>query len=107
IGGPTDVGVGANIVRAVPAPREGAVARPAAGETLARALPPAEHRNRSWPLQPEVITPPPPARPAPKIEPASEEAPAWPLQPQADAAPSTPPALTPRDTLAAVCDEAS
>jgi flagellar protein FliO/FliZ len=105
IGGPTDVVVEANIVRAVAASRDVALARPAAVEPLPRAIPLPDNGNGSWPLQPEAITPPPPpARPAPKIEPASDEAPAWPpLQPQAD----TPPARPQRDTLAALADELS
>lgn len=104
IGGPTDVVVEANIVRAVAASRDVALARPAAVEPLSRAIPLPDNGNGSWPLQPEVITPPPPARPAPKIEPATDEAPAWPpLQPQAD----TPPARPQRDTLAALADELS
>ena len=107
IGGPTDVVVEANIVRAVAAPRDVALARPAAVEPLPRAIPLPDNGNGSWPLQPEVITPPPPARPAPKIEPASDEAPAWPsLQPQADAPPAAP-ARPQRDTLAALADELS
>lgn len=102
IGGPTDVVVEANIVRAVAAPRDVALARPAAAEPLPRAIPLPDNGNGSWPLQPEVITP--PARPAPKIEPATDEAPSWPpLQPQAD----TPPARPQRDTLAALADELS
>jgi flagellar protein FliO/FliZ len=106
IGGPTDVVVEANIVRAVAAPRDVALARPAAVEPLPRAIPLPDNGNGSWPLQPEVITPP-PARPAPKIEPASEEAPAWPpLQPQADTPPAAP-ARPQRDTLAALADELS
>ena len=108
IGGPTDVVVEANIVRAVPASRDVAVARPAALEPLPRAIPLPDNGNGSWPLQPEAVTPPPPSRPAPKIEPkiepktepASEEP--WPLQPQADA-----PARPQRDTLAALADELS
>ena len=103
IGGPTDVVVEANIVRAVAAPRDVALARPAAAEPLPRAIPLPDNGNGSWPLQPEVITPP-PARQAPKIEPATDEAPSWPpLQPQAD----TPPARPQRDTLAALADELS
>jgi flagellar protein FliO/FliZ len=107
IGGPTDVVVEANIVRAVAAPRDVAVARPAALEPLPRAIPLPDNGNGSWPLQPEAVTPPPPpSRPAPKIEPkieskiepASEE----PWQPQADA-----PARPQRDTLAALADELS
>ena len=110
IGGPTDVVVEANIVRAVAATRDVALARPAAVEPLPRAIPLPDNGNGSWPLQPEVITPPPPARPAPKIEPASDEAPAWPpLQPQADTPPSgaAAPARPQRDTLAALADELS
>src|SRR5580700_6732598 len=104
IGGPTDVVVEANIVRAVAAPRDVALARPAAAEPLPRAIPLPDNGNGSWPLQPEVVTP---ARPAPKIEPASDEAPAWPpLQPQADTPPASP-ARPQRDTLAALADELS
>ena len=61
IGGPTDVVVEANIVRAVAASRDVALARPAAVEPLPRAIPLPDSGNGSWPLQPEVITPPPPA----------------------------------------------
>ncbi len=91
IGGPTDVVVEPNIVRAVAAPRDVALARPAAViEPLPRAIPLPDNGNGSWPLQPEVITAA-AARPAPKIEPASDEAPAWPpLQPQADTPPAAP-----------------
>jgi flagellar protein FliO/FliZ len=107
IGGPTDVVVEANIVRAVAASRDVALARPAAVEPLPRAIPLPDNGNGAWPLQPEVMTPPPPARPAPKIEPATDEAPAWPpLQPQADTPPAAP-ARPHRDTLAALADELS
>src|ERR1700719_177227 len=68
IGGPTDVVVEANIVRAVAAPREVALARPAAVEPLPRAIPLPDNGNGSWPLQPDVVSPP-PARQPPKIEP--------------------------------------
>ena len=106
IGGPTDVVVEANIVRAVAAPRDVALARPAAAEPLPRAIPLPDNGNGSWPLQPEVVTPP-PARQTPKIEPATDEAPAWPpLQPQADTPPASP-ARPQRDTLAALADELS
>jgi flagellar protein FliO/FliZ len=106
IGGPTDVVVEANIVRAVAAPRDVALARPAAAEPLPRAIPLPDNGNGSWPLQPEVVSPP-PARQAPKIEPATDEAPAWPpLQPQADTPPASP-ARPQRDTLAALADELS
>src|ERR1700733_4236821 len=105
IGGPTDVVVEANIVRAVAAPRDVALARPSALEPLPRAIPLPDNGNGSWPLQPEVVTPP-PARSAPKIEPASDEAPAWPpLQPQADTPPAAP-ARPQRDTLAALAGPA-
>jgi hypothetical protein len=104
IGGPTDVVVEANIVRAVAASRDVALARPAAVEPLPRAIPLPDNGNGSWPLQPEVVTP---ARPALKIEPATDEAPAWPpLQLQADTPPAAP-ARPQRDTLAALADELS
>jgi len=109
IGGPTDVVVEANIVRAAAASREVAAGRPAALETLSRAIPLPETGEGAWPLQPEAVTPPAaPPRPAPKIEPA-EEAPAWPLQPQAETppAPPSPPPRPQRDTLAALADELS
>jgi flagellar protein FliO/FliZ len=76
IGGPTDVVVEANIVRAAPAalpPRMGATA-----ENLARAIPlPEANSNGSWPLQPEApalpVQPPAPLRRATRIEPLPEE----------------------------------
>jgi len=80
IGGPTDVVVEANIVRAAPATvREPVAPRiPAPGEGLERALPLAEATsNGSWPLQPEApalpVRPPAPARRGPRIEPIPEE----------------------------------
>ncbi len=72
IGGPTDVVVESNIVRAVPAARDVPAARPPAGvEPLPRAIPLPEVGSNgaggSWPLQPEPagLTPPrePPPRP--------------------------------------------
>ena len=60
IGGPTDVVVEPNIVRAMPASREVPAARtPAVAELLPRAIPlPDSGSNNSWPLQPEpVISP--------------------------------------------------
>jgi flagellar protein FliO/FliZ len=101
IGGPTDVVVEANIVRAVPASRDAGVARPAPLETLPRAMPLPDNGNGAWPLQPEPVTPPP--RATPKIEPAADE-PAWPLQPQQA---EMPPSRPQRDTLAALADELS
>jgi flagellar biogenesis protein FliO len=80
IGGPTDVVVEANIVRAAPAAlREPAMSRMGAtAENLARAIPlPEASTNGSWPLQPDAPALPvqPPAQPrrAPRIEPLSEE----------------------------------
>jgi flagellar protein FliO/FliZ len=75
IGGPTDVVVEANIVRAVPASREPAVPRaPTFAEPPPRAIPlPEAASNGSWPLQPEPPAPPAPPRRAPRIEPIPEE----------------------------------
>ena len=59
IGGPTDVVVEANIVRAVAATsRDVPLARPPAVEPLPRAIPLPENGNGSWPLQPEPAMPP-------------------------------------------------
>ena len=68
IGGPTDVVVEPNIVRAVAAPRDVPAPRPAAGiEALPRAIPlPENGTNGSWPLQPEPASG---SRPSPRIEP--------------------------------------
>ena len=73
IGGPTDVVVEANIVRAVAAPRDLPGARPTAGiEALPRAVPLPESGNgSSWPLAPEPAG----ARPAARIEPLPDELP--------------------------------
>jgi flagellar protein FliO/FliZ len=68
IGGPTDVVVESNIVRAVPASsREPAIPRsPPPTEPLPRTLPlPEAASNGSWPLQPE---PPAPPRRVPRID---------------------------------------
>jgi len=64
IGGPTDVVVEPNIVRAMPASREAPAARaPAVAELLPRALPlPDSGSSDSWPLQPEPAAPPAPTR---------------------------------------------
>ncbi len=55
IGGPTDVVIEPNIVRAMPASREAPAARaPAVAELLPRAIPlPDSGSSDSWPLQPE------------------------------------------------------
>ena len=57
IGGPTDVVVEPNIVRAMPASREAPAARaPAVAELLPRAIPlPDSGSSNSWPLQPEPV----------------------------------------------------
>jgi len=96
IGGPTDVVVEPNIVRAVAAPRDLPGARSAVGiEALPRAIPLPDNGNGvgSWPLAPE------PAgmlRPTPRIEPLPEELPRVLPEPRPQ-----------RDTLAALADELS
>src|ERR1700722_1414181 len=78
IGGPTDVVVEPNIVRAVASPRDVPGARPAAGiEALPRAIPLPENGG-SWPLQPE---PAPGLRPPPRLEPTQRPEPAQRLEP--------------------------
>jgi flagellar protein FliO/FliZ len=96
IGGPSDVVVEQNIVRAATA---GVPARPPAADTLPRAVPLGE--DSMWPLQPE---PQPKPEPQPRVEPplrpearprppmATEESMFWageerPAEPQAPAAP--------------------
>jgi hypothetical protein len=108
IGGPSDVVVEANIVRAAPAAvREPAAPRiPAPGEGLERALPlPEAASNGSWPLQPEApalpVRPPVPARRGPRIEPMPEE-------PISAAPPQAEPILRPqREALTALADDLS
>jgi flagellar protein FliO/FliZ len=100
IGGPTDVVVESNIVRAVAPPRDIALARPpGAAEALPRAIPLPESGNGSWPLQPEPTHTAPP-RSAPRIEPIPGEPTVWPLQPDTPKRPQ-------RETLAALADELS
>src|SRR5580692_6485213 len=85
IGGPTDVVVEANIVRAVAAnPRDTVVPRSPTME-MPRAIPLPEPSNGgSWPLQPEPVAPAP--RAAPRFEPLPEEPShaSAPLQPVAE-----------------------
>src|SRR5581483_1053202 len=104
IGGPTDVVVEANIVRAVAAnPRDAVVPRAPTME-MPRAMPLPETSNGgSWPLQPEPAAPAPAPRAVPRYEPlADDSAPGVPLQPAGE-----PPAKPQRDTLAALADELS
>ncbi len=72
IGGPTDVVVEPNIVRAVASPRDMPGTRPAAGiESLPRAIPlPESGSGGTWPLQPEPAGSP---RPSPRLEPLPDE----------------------------------
>jgi len=103
IGGPTDVVVESNILRAATAPRDApAVRGPATVEPMPRAIPLPENGGAAWPLQPEPAAPValPLQRPAPKLEPAPEEPSAWaPLQPQAEAPRPA------RESLSALADE--
>ena len=103
IGGPTDVVVEANIVRATAAPRDIA-ARPTAGlDALPRAIPLPETGSNgvgSWPLAPE-----PAPRAASRLEPLQDEMPRETPRPPAPLA--EPPARPQRDTLAALADELS
>jgi len=106
IGGPTDVVVEPNIVRAAPATaRELAGPRmPVPGESLPRTIPlPEAAANGSWPLQPEpplAPTPAPPRR-APRIEPIQEEQiSAPPLHPEPIPRPQ-------REALTALADDLS
>ncbi len=104
IGGPSDIVVEPNIVRATAAPREVPVARPPAmvEPPPPRAIPvPDTAANAAWPLQPEPMVPTAAPR-MPRSESAAEEPAAWPLQPQAETQPRAP-----RDTLAALADELS
>jgi flagellar protein FliO/FliZ len=96
IGGPTDVVVEPNIVRATAAPRDMPAARPAAGlDALPRAIPLPENGNGSgWPLAPESTVG---LRASPRLEPLPDEAPLF--------RPLEPPPRPQRDTLAALADE--
>jgi len=100
IGGPTDVVVEPNIVRAVAAPRDLPATRATAGlDALPRAIPLPENGSGGWPLQPEPAAGP---RPSPRLESLPDELPARPFPSQAE----TPPRPQ-RDTLAALADELS
>jgi flagellar protein FliO/FliZ len=80
IGGPSDVVVEQNIVRAATAAREGV--RPPAADTLPRAVPLGE--DSMWPLQPE---PAPKPEPAARIEPSLRAEPRPPRPPMASEEP--------------------
>jgi len=93
IGGPSDIVVEPNIVRAAPAARD--IGRAPAGiEALTRAIPLPENGG-SWPLQPEANGG---SRPAGRTEPPHQDLPGRP-QPETSA--------RQRDTLAALADELS
>ena len=91
IGGPSDIVVEANIVRATAASRDAAPSRPSA-EPISR---PAQ-QGEGWPLQPE---PPRPLRPL--SLPVVESTLQWPL----DAEPAPSPARQSRDPLAGIAPE--
>jgi len=99
IGGPTDVVVEPNIVRAAPAARETPAARaPAMAELLTRVVGlPDSGSSDSWPLQPEPAAPLPPRR-APRAEPAPDESPIVPVKQHAEAP------RPQRETLTALAD---
>jgi flagellar protein FliO/FliZ len=101
IGGPTDVVVEPNIVRATAAPRDVPGARPAAAiEALPRAIPLPENGNGSaWPLAPESTVG---LRSSPRLDVLPDELPPRPYQPLPE-----PPPRPQRDTLAALADELS
>ena len=99
IGGPSDVVIESNIVRAVAPPRDLAAPRASTADTLGRAIALPENGNGSWPLQPEPAGS---VRPGPRLESLPEEPVAWPLQPNAET-----PARAQRDTLTALADEIS
>src|SRR5262245_55053126 len=86
IGGPTDVVVEQNILRAAAVQRDVVPARPAAAtDTLPRAVPLGE--DTAWPLQPE---------PAPKPEPAFKPEPALKSEPPLKSEPAFKPEPAPR-----------
>lgn len=100
VGGPSDVVVEANIVRATAA--AAAVRGPTGAETTPRAIPlPELASNGSWPLQPESAGPAPgsvPARRVSRIEPAADEAGSLPP-------PMDTPSRSPRESLTSIADD--
>lgn len=96
VGGPSDVVVEANIVRATAA--AAGVRGSAGSETTPRAIPlPELASNGSWPLQPESAGPA-PARRVPRIEPAADEAGSLPTSMDT-------PSRTPRESLTSIADD--
>src|SRR5262252_6319512 len=94
IGGPTDIVVEPNIVRAVPAARD--VGRAPAGiEAITRAIPLPDNGGGSWPLQPDANGG---SRPVARPDAQRDDHPGRP-QPE--------PGPRQRDTLAALADELS
>jgi flagellar protein FliO/FliZ len=94
IGGPSDIVVEPNIVRAVPAARD--VGRSPAGiEAITRAIPLPDNGSGSWPLQPEANGG---SRPAARPDAQHDDVPG---RPQPESGPRQ------RDTLAALADELS
>jgi flagellar protein FliO/FliZ len=94
IGGPTDIVVEPNIVRAVPAARD--IGRAPAGiEAITRAIPLPDNGGGSWPLQPEANGG---SRPGARPDAPHDDLPGRP-QPE--------PGPRQRDTLAALADELS
>ena len=113
IGGPTDVVVEPNIVRATPAARDTPLARQPAvvTDTLPRVIPlPETAANESWPLQPEPVGPPPGPRRAPRLEPVPDEPRSASPQPPPPPPPSKPllpesPQRPQREALAALAED--
>jgi flagellar protein FliO/FliZ len=110
IGGPTDVVVEANIVRATAAPRDMPGGRPTAGmDALPRAIPLPENGGGvgSWPLAPEPSVS---SRATSRVEPLQDDMPRdMPREmPRLFQPIAEPPARAPqRDTLSALADELS
>src|SRR5262249_10628752 len=94
IGGPSDIVVEPNIVRAVPAARDAGRA-PAGIEAITRAIPLPDSGSGSWPLQPDAHGGP---RPGPRPEAQHADLPG---RPQSEPGPRQ------RDPLAALADELS
>jgi hypothetical protein len=100
IGGPTDVVIEPNIVRAAAATRESAAPprAPAASDTLPRPVPIGD--TGMWPLQPE-----PAPIPRPLRSPASEEPAQWAVEPELPPQPAPRRQLRPVDPLAGLAAE--